>query len=156
MKRTPLRRVAVRRAGMAANERVELKRLHTRVVMTRWAQRCGIVEIPNKSGKGSHWEGNCLRCQRWRILFTSHIEPVGRVPKLRYDPDNAVPLCGGCHIHWWHKYPRHAAAWIRETIGDEMVDFLALKADNGERRWPPSGLVRIMLQDELRKAGVES
>jgi 5-methylcytosine-specific restriction endonuclease McrA len=151
-----VREIAKLRGGMVAEERDALKTLHRHAVMARW----GRTAYVNKSG-GYSWRGECLKCGKERPLQTAHVEPVGRVRALQYDVDNAVPLCGGCHIHWWHKFPRQAEAWIVTVIGQEKRDALARKADGVDEdgmKLPPDvlerpcyGAIRLDLEREIRR-----
>lgn len=46
---------------------------------------------------------------------------------VRWCKDNAAALCMGCH-RWWHEYPAESGQWLREWLGDGMVDLLSEKA----------------------------
>jgi hypothetical protein len=55
---------------------------------------------------------------------------------LRCEPLNAIPLCYGCHITWWHKSPLEAAAWFNqkypgryELLNCKMLDSIGEKVD---------------------------
>jgi hypothetical protein len=97
--------------------------LHRAVVMIRHG-----AYLTEKANGGEGWMGHCAKCGKLRWLSVCHIEPKGRVPSLRYDPDNAWAGCYYCHIHWWHKAPREAEAWITERMGEVARERLALRA----------------------------
>jgi hypothetical protein len=139
-----IRKTSVRRAGLWQTERVVLKDLYRAVVMLRFEKEMTFT----KAGKPT-WVGPCEKCVKWRPMFVSHIESVGRVRAMEFDPDNAVPLCSGCHIFWWHKQPREADRWITERIGAAKRDLLELRA----KTWSKSvdwGSIRLSLESELR------
>ena len=122
MKRSPIRRASRKRGSMTLKQRAELDALLRRALMLR----VGAYEFEN-----GDWIGTCERCRCQRKLFTSHIEPKGRVPHLRWDLANVVALCYVCHIHWWHKAPREAEAWITAHLGGHAREHLALRARTG-------------------------
>ena len=56
--------------------------------------------------------GRCEKCGKTERLHTAHIIP--RTNKnLRWDPFNALCLCGGCHIYWQHKNPLEFTEWFK-------------------------------------------
>lgn len=57
--------------------------------------------------------GECERCTKTTSLQTSHIITRSNL-HLRYNPRNALCLCGGCHM-WWHKEPLEAITWYKEV-----------------------------------------
>lgn len=155
-RRAPLRRGSGlkkigtgRRGGLWASEHAELRTMHTRVVMIRFHR----FEMEKAKG-GTGWWGMCEKHGGeggW--LCTSHVIPTGRAPSMAYDPDNAIPLCGPCHIHWWHKFPTDAAKWYAERYGIEKLAmlearYLAIK-EGGPK--PSLGLARAVLVAELRR-----
>jgi hypothetical protein len=54
----------------------------------------------------------CLRCGSGYKVAASHILPKGKYPRLRFEALNVIPLCFGCHLHWWHKNPIEARDWL--------------------------------------------
>lgn len=55
----------------------------------------------------------CERCGKTENLQCAHI--ISRTyQQVRWDEDNALCLCAGCHIYWWHKEPIEAARWLEE------------------------------------------
>lgn len=59
--------------------------------------------------------GKCRRCGSERRLQWCHIYSR-RYPSLRWDPDNALCLCAGCHL-WQHHNPLDSSAWVEQAIG---------------------------------------
>jgi hypothetical protein len=75
----------------------------------------------------------CKRCG-------SHPHPMGlhcahhftrRTGATRFDPDNALALCYGCH-QYLDSHPWEKEAFWRSEIGDERFDALAARA-HGKR-----------------------
>jgi len=58
----------------------------------------------------------CLMCGRTDTLAPSHIYPQGRYQRMKWDLSNVIALCYQHHIHWWHKNPLEASAWIKKTL----------------------------------------
>jgi hypothetical protein len=146
--------VSKHRAGLWARERDDLADLHRRVVMIRW----GKFETSTAKGDGMMWWGPCERCGKDRALYRAHIMPVGRVPFMEFDPDNAIPLCFACHIHWWHKFPTQATEWITDKLGADRMAELTRRATPEVnalgipvRRPVDYGTVRRVLTQELRR-----
>jgi len=46
----------------------------------------------------------------------SHIIPVSRSLRLRWDFQNSMVKCFHCHINWWHKHPLAAANWFKKNF----------------------------------------
>jgi 5-methylcytosine-specific restriction endonuclease McrA len=149
-RKSAMRRISKKRAGTSEGERQALKDLHREAVMVRW----GIGEFPQpprKDGtpRAPSWRGACPRCGNDRWLQCSHIYPVGKYPNSRYDPDNAIPLCMGCHIFWWHKNPIDARAWIETKIGAETLSRLEMRVKSASRPDPNATL--LYLEAEIRR-----
>lgn len=69
----------------------------------------------------------CCKCgSSTKQLQCAHI--IGRRNlRLRYDPQNALTLCAGCHF-WWHENPFDSTEWYKETYPNDW-DYLS-KARN--------------------------
>ena len=124
---------------MSRDEHAYMKRLHRAVVMVRHG--AGLVE--NK------WYGACSWCGNERWLQCCHIEPVGRCPHMRYDPDNAFAGCYYCHLHKWHKSPREAEEFIVKRIGAGPRKALATRATTKTK--PDLAAIRLALELEWKK-----
>lgn len=127
---------------MWEEEREELRLLHTKIVMIRH----GAFEMEKQKG-GFGWFGRCKRCIKDRWLQTAHLLPVGQFPSMRYETDNATPLCTGCHIFWWHKHPLEAADWAKEVFGSDKMDELRERGLQSQKMH--FGAIRMALQAEL-------
>jgi len=91
--------------------------------MTRW----GMTPVEKKGGRVA-WRGICPKCKREGWVQWAHIVPISAASALRWDPDNALPLCARDHLFWWHKFPTAVAVWVRELLGDAAIDRLEFKA----------------------------
>ena len=55
-------------------------------------------------------------------MHCAHI--IGRrITRLRHEPNNALCLCASCH-HYFTDRPTEWAVFVRQTIGDTMMDEL--------------------------------
>ena len=54
----------------------------------------------------------CQRCPSRKVQWC-HI--IGRRHKcVRWEPDNNLSLCAGCHM-WWHEYPSLSGPWFAKN-----------------------------------------
>jgi hypothetical protein len=77
--------------------------------------------------------GRCKRCGSTpdpRGLHCAH-HFTRRTRATRFDPDNALALCYGCHQHL-DSHPIEKEAFWRSVIGDSRFDALAARA-HGKR-----------------------
>lgn len=61
----------------------------------------------------------CVRCGstekgQWAHVYTR------RLLALRWDLDNSMILCAGCHLHWHHR-PLEAVTWWAEQYPERAV-----------------------------------
>jgi 5-methylcytosine-specific restriction endonuclease McrA len=67
----------------------------------------------------------CVRCRdtkrgiQWAHIFSR------RHKNLRWEPDNALTLCAGCHI-FWHQYPLLAVDWFKTTWPERYEHILTI------------------------------
>ena len=45
----------------------------------------------------------CFRCKTTELVCGHHLIHKSQSSSLRYNLDNLLPLCRGCHF-WWHNY----------------------------------------------------
>jgi len=65
--------------------------------------------------------GKCERCGKRENLQCAHI--YSRSNKwLRWDLENLMCLCGGCHMFWWHKEPAEAIRWAMTKRNFKYLD----------------------------------
>ena len=68
----------------------------------------------------------CQRCGGTGGLQTSHF--WGRAKKVtRWDEENAVLLCFGCH-QYFHSRPLEHSRWFEEHLGQPAFDLLEARA----------------------------
>lgn len=111
-----MRKHARRSGGISASRHAELTDLHREVVMRRYSIEPALTDAGNAS-----WYGKCLRCHNERWLQCAHIMGKGKAPRMKYDPDNALPLCWGCHVPWGHTQPFAFVRFVTEVVGAEYV-----------------------------------
>ncbi len=74
--------------------------------------------------------GGCERCHAgkssWKQLQTSHFWGRGR-KMVRWDEDNAVGLCGACHLYLT-AHPAEHTEWFKKKLGDLSYQLLELRA----------------------------
>ena len=75
-------------------------------------------------------KGYCELCGRKPpevVLHAHHI--YSRTHRsTRYDLDNSVCLCMGCHLYTAHKSVQEFSDWVGEKLGSEKLDALRKKA----------------------------
>jgi 5-methylcytosine-specific restriction endonuclease McrA len=70
--------------------------------------------------------GKCVRCGTDRGIQWAHVFSRGD-KRIRWNSDNALTLCGGCHMFWWHKHPAESGPWFAETFPDRYSRLLELR-----------------------------
>ncbi len=91
------------------------------------------------------WGNQCELCGK-PAEQVHHFYPKGTYGHLRYDLDNGVPLCKGCHFKLHHK-DASLEAEIRERRGKRWYKRLQKKAQ--ER--PSSYYTISWLQDNIKR-----
>jgi 5-methylcytosine-specific restriction endonuclease McrA len=54
-------------------------------------------------------DSGCVHCGKATNLQWAHVY-TRRILSMRWDWDNSMVLCAGCHL-WWHHEPAEAVAW---------------------------------------------
>lgn len=54
-------------------------------------------------------DGACARCGHKVGLQAMHVFPKGRYPHMRFDLDNGIPGCAGCHRLLTNSHEEHRA-----------------------------------------------
>jgi 5-methylcytosine-specific restriction endonuclease McrA len=63
-------------------------------------------------------DGKCLRCGKKDNLQCAHI--FSRTARsVRWEPLNALTLCGGCHLFWAHKNPIEFTEFVQKLLGKD-------------------------------------
>ena len=84
------------------------KKARTRARMVRELDAAARLEVFERDGSV------CVRCRdgqraiQWAHIFSR------RHKNLRWEADNALTLCAGCHM-FWHQYPLLAVEWFRKS-----------------------------------------
>ena len=85
----------------------------------------------------------------YKQLQCSHF--IGRRRRsVRWDEDNAVGLCSGCHMHL-SSHPLEHTQWFIEHLGEQQVDLLL--ARNRSRVKPDEKLLEIYFREKIK--GIE-
>lgn len=96
----------------------------------------------------------CQRCGRvypdgGRGLHTSHYWGRGR-ENTRFDEDNCIALCFGCHQLWGHGDGRgEYMSFMRKKLGEKGYDLLEFRAHLYKKRDDAADL--IILKDLLKQ-----
>jgi len=67
----------------------------------------------------------CVRCRNDRGIQWAHILSRQHLC-IRWEPDNALTLCGGCHMFFWHKHPLLAVDWFNKNWPERKEHIMAL------------------------------
>lgn len=71
-------------------------------------------------------DGVCVRCGKTEGLQCAHIVSR-RYLSTRWDDDNAVCLCAGCHIYMTHR-PLEWDVWVTKRIGADAYAAIKRRA----------------------------
>lgn len=83
----------------------------------------------------------------WKQLQTSHF--WGRVKKaVRWDEDNAVGLCGACHLYFT-AHPAEHTRWYKEHLGEQAYDLLEARAHIPQK--PDEKALEIYLKSKIKE-----
>src|SRR5690349_15956172 len=70
----------------------------------------------------------CLRCKKSNVVLqAAHVHSKGKYQRLRFELDNLLTLCIGCHLYWAHKEPLEFADWFRANWPDRADKLHSLK-----------------------------
>lgn len=94
--------------------------------------------------------GRCESCGTTRHLQCAHIHSR-RYVRVRWDPDNCVCLCAGCHMYYTDN-PLEFAAWLQTVRTGDQLDELRRRRDVGPR--PDRAELLAALEDATRKGAV--
>lgn len=73
-------------------------------------------------------DGKCIYCGSTRNLNAHHIFTKARHGNLRWEPDNGVTLCAGCHTFGVHINPAPYMLKIIEYVGSDVMERLRVIA----------------------------
>lgn len=79
----------------------------------------------------------CQRCYKTyepptQALHCSHFQGRGK-ESTRFDPENAVALCYGCH-QYFTSHPAEHYQWQVNRLGQDVVDKLVLRSNQYKKR----------------------
>ncbi len=84
----------------------------------------------------------CSKCsQSFPVMQCSHIHSVGAYPALRFDPMNTLPMCGHCHMFWWHLEPAESWEWFKNKYPGRYQ--YLLQAKNKYIKWTQEKLLEV-------------
>lgn len=91
-------------------------------------QRARMVKQLDADARASVFDRDghkCVRCNapdravQWSHVFSR------RHKNLRWETDNALSLCAGCHF-WWHENPVMSGDWFKKNWPERYERILAL------------------------------
>lgn len=94
----------------------------------------------------------CERCGKQFLpptngLHCSHFH--GRRKKsVRWDPENAVALCFGCHAHFTG-HPLEHVEWFSNRLGVKKFNALTLRANTPQK--PDRAMIGLWLKEKLKE-----
>ena len=95
--------------------------------------------------------GGCERClaskSDYRQLQCSHYHSR-RKASTRFNEDNAVGLCAGCHLYLGG-HPLEHTEWYRKKIGEERFTLLEIQAAQIVK--PDQTVVKLYLEQKLKE-----
>ena len=92
----------------------------------------------------------CVRCGKILNLQVAHIFPKGKYTRLRWDSDNLLLLCYGCHFHFAHKNPLMFSEWFREKYPDRYKILKLRSQVNWKGKSDYAGW-ELLLKETLKK-----
>ena len=99
-------------------------------------------EIQKEFNKMIAHANSCAKCyQTFKVMQCSHIHSIGAYPNLRFDPMNALPMCGRHHNFWWHLEPTESWDWFKKNFPGRY-EYL-LKAKNKHIEWTDEKLYEV-------------
>jgi 5-methylcytosine-specific restriction endonuclease McrA len=103
---------------------MKIKRRPTDILFSKYirkrdnytCQRCG--KMYSDGGKGLH-------CSHYHSR--SH-------ENTRFDPENCIALCFGCHHLWGGDLKDDYTAFMKEKLGDKAFDYLRIRANTYKKK----------------------
>lgn len=69
----------------------------------------------------------CVRCGKDKGIQWAHVISRRHL-STRWDLDNCLTLCAGCHKFWWHDNPREAVEWFAAKFPERNEHIRAIHA----------------------------
>ena len=127
MKRTPLKRTTALKAKTHLKAKTPLKpRKSNGLKIRRDPLDILFSEFIRRRSKGY-----CQRCGQyygWKKLQACHFHGRAR-QSVRYDPDNAIAGCMGCHVYL-DSQPMEKVDFFKRLLGEEKFDMLNSRMRN--------------------------
>jgi len=99
--------------------------------------------------------GGCERCLSQKVSYKdlqcAHISGRGKM-STRWDADNAVGLCGGCHMYFTAQ-PFEFTAWATKYLGQDKLDMLQARSRTLAHDIDKSAIT-VWLKQEIKKLEV--
>lgn len=134
-----IRLVATSRGGATKSMIAKLDQLARALCMAK----SGAYRIEGSAS----WVGTCRKCKLTKPLQWAHFNSR-RIHGVRWDTNNSMALCGGCHYAFAHHKPAEFRDWWLGEIGVEAFSRLALRLKT-TRRVDYAGL-HVLLREEWR------
>ena len=108
--------------------------------------------------------GGCERCktqkfdiqkengetfESWKQLQWSHYWGRGK-HSVRYVPENAAGICGGCHLYLT-AHPQEHTEWFKKRLGEREYLLLEIQAQTPQKL--DYEAIRIYLKEKLKEIG---
>ncbi len=77
-------------------------------------------------------DNKCQYCGKAGRVECHHGVVHRRYMNTRYEPDNCVTLCGGCH-RFFSDFPAINTEFFRKRIGTDRMEQLGILARNGQK-----------------------
>ena len=100
-------------------------------------------------------KGLCIRCGRSQFntpIECAHIIGRSNIP-LRWDANNAVPLCLDCH-RWGHANPRLFMEWFENKFPDRYAYITLHKNDVWRLQWYDYESMIKMFREYAKKSKI--
>jgi len=99
----------------------------------------------------------CRRClkgihgeKQRAVLQVHHIRTKGAHPNLRWELDNLILVCKGCHMFFFHgRDSESAAEWYRANLGTGHMEKLSMLVQVRKGQKQDRSAVRLYLQQVL-------
>lgn len=119
-----------------------MPRLRKRIPTRKVEKKLSIKIVQKEFNHLIAYQNPCVKCaQLFPIMQCSHIHSIGSCPNLRFDPMNALPMCGRHHMFWWHLEPAESWDWFKERFPGRYA-YLE-KARNKPIKWTQERLLDV-------------
>lgn len=100
------------------------KKVKKRNPMKTWEKKCdAIFSLVVRKRGYCQWP----QCSKLYGLQCSHIHSRTKM-SVRWDLNNALCMCPGCHLYKWHQHPIDASNVARTILGEYEYNLLNIRA----------------------------